>query len=106
MRDRFRAAAGLRSGVQVRVQGSASTVATQKVANHLDISVDRSSPVPLYHQVVQGIEAAIHGGVLPPGSRSIIPADAGRLLVQRLLRNAGKVGPRPGAAGGRGKFAA
>jgi hypothetical protein len=44
--------------------------------------------------------------VLPPGSPSIIPADAGRLLVQRLLRNAGKVGSRPGAAGGRGKFAA
>jgi DNA-binding GntR family transcriptional regulator len=39
------------------------------VANLLNISVDRSSPVPLYHQVVQGIEAAIHSGILEPGSR-------------------------------------
>jgi DNA-binding GntR family transcriptional regulator len=39
------------------------------VANQLNLSIDRSSPVPLYHQVVQGIEAAIHTGLLPPGSR-------------------------------------
>ncbi|MDQ0870312.1 DNA-binding GntR family transcriptional regulator [Arthrobacter sp. V1I9] len=39
------------------------------MANQLNLSIDRSSPVPLYHQVVQGIEAAIHTGVLPPGSR-------------------------------------
>ena len=39
------------------------------VANNLGLSIDRSSPVPLYHQVVQGIEAAIHSGVLEPGSR-------------------------------------
>ena len=44
-------------------------MAMQKVANQLNLNIDRSSPVPLYHQVVQGIEAAIHGGVLPPGSR-------------------------------------
>ena len=35
----------------------------------LGLNIDRSSPVPLYHQVVQGIEAAIHSGVLEPGSR-------------------------------------
>lgn len=35
----------------------------------LNLSIDRSSPVPLYHQVVQGIEAAIHTGALAPGSR-------------------------------------
>jgi DNA-binding GntR family transcriptional regulator len=35
----------------------------------LNIPIDRSSPVPLYHQVVQGIEAAIHSGVLESGSR-------------------------------------
>jgi DNA-binding GntR family transcriptional regulator len=39
------------------------------VANQLNLSIDRSSPVPLYHQVVQGIESAIHTGLLPPGSR-------------------------------------
>ncbi|WP_312182837.1 GntR family transcriptional regulator [Arthrobacter sp.] len=35
----------------------------------LNIPIDRSSPVPLYHQVVQGIEAAIHSGTLEAGSR-------------------------------------
>lgn len=35
----------------------------------LNVSIDRTSPVPLYHQVVQGIEAAIHSGALAPGSR-------------------------------------
>ncbi|ABY22122.1 transcriptional regulator, GntR family [Renibacterium salmoninarum ATCC 33209] len=35
----------------------------------LNIPIDRSSPVPLYHQVVQGIEAEVHAGKLPPGSR-------------------------------------
>ena len=39
------------------------------VANQLGLNIDRSSPVPLYHQVVQGIEAAIYSGVLEPGSR-------------------------------------
>ena len=35
----------------------------------LNIPIDRSSPVPLYHQVVQGIEAAVHTGKLLPGSK-------------------------------------
>ena len=35
----------------------------------LNIPIDRSSPVPLYHQVVQGIEAAIRSGALESGSR-------------------------------------
>ncbi|AJT42678.1 GntR family transcriptional regulator [Psychromicrobium lacuslunae] len=35
----------------------------------LNIPIDRTSPVPLYYQVVQGIEAAIHSGVLEPGSK-------------------------------------
>lgn len=39
------------------------------VANNLGHSIDRSSPIPLYHQVAQGIEAAINSGVLKPGSR-------------------------------------
>lgn len=33
-----------------------------------EISIDRSSPVPLYHQLVHGIETAISDGLLPPGS--------------------------------------
>ncbi|GHD84733.1 MULTISPECIES: GntR family transcriptional regulator [Kocuria] len=32
------------------------------------ISIDRSSPVPLYHQLVHGIESAITEGELPPGT--------------------------------------
>lgn len=35
----------------------------------LNIPIDRSSSVPLYHQVVQGIEAAIRSGALEFGSR-------------------------------------
>ena len=35
----------------------------------LNIPIDRSSPVPLYHQVVQGIEGMIRSGTLEPGSR-------------------------------------
>ncbi|MDH6213374.1 DNA-binding GntR family transcriptional regulator [Streptomyces pseudovenezuelae] len=34
----------------------------------LDLSVDRSSPVPLYFQLSQQLEAAIEHGVLTPGS--------------------------------------
>jgi DNA-binding GntR family transcriptional regulator len=37
--------------------------------NALNLHIDRSSPVPLYHQVAQGIEAAIRTGTLAPGSR-------------------------------------
>lgn len=39
------------------------------MANSLNLNIDRSSPVPLYHQVVQGIESAIRSGVLAPGSK-------------------------------------
>jgi DNA-binding GntR family transcriptional regulator len=39
------------------------------MSTELNIPIDRSSPVPLYHQVVQGIEAAIHSGALESGSR-------------------------------------
>lgn len=35
----------------------------------MNLSIDRSSPIPLYHQVVQGIEAAITSGALAPGHR-------------------------------------
>ena len=50
----------------------------------LNIPIDRSSPVPLYHQVVQGIEAAIHSGVLEFGSRLDNEIDlAGKLNLSR-----------------------
>ena len=39
------------------------------MADKLNLSIDRSSPVPLYHQVVQGVEAAIRTGLLEAGSR-------------------------------------
>lgn len=35
----------------------------------LSIQIDRSSPIPLYHQVVQGIEQAINDGSLASGTR-------------------------------------
>ncbi|MET4059544.1 DNA-binding GntR family transcriptional regulator [Arthrobacter sp. UYP6] len=50
----------------------------------LNIPIDRSSPVPLYHQVVQGIEAAIRSGVLEFGSRLDNEIDlAGKLNLSR-----------------------
>jgi GntR family transcriptional regulator len=33
------------------------------------VNLDKASPVPLYFQVAQQLEAAIAGGVLPPGTR-------------------------------------
>lgn len=33
------------------------------------LTVDKSSPVPLYHQVAQGLEDAIRSGELPPGTK-------------------------------------
>ncbi|MGX5358553.1 GntR family transcriptional regulator [Kocuria sp. KH4] len=35
----------------------------------LRLTVDKSSPVPLYHQVAQGLEDAIRSGELPPGTK-------------------------------------
>lgn len=39
------------------------------MADHLGLEVERSSPIPLYFQVAQQLEAAIQEGRLPPGSR-------------------------------------
>lgn len=36
---------------------------------NLDINIDRTSPVPLYHQVASAFERAIRDGVLPPETR-------------------------------------
>jgi DNA-binding GntR family transcriptional regulator len=33
------------------------------------LTVDKNSPVPLYHQVAQGLEDAIRSGELPPGTK-------------------------------------
>ncbi|MGI8458469.1 MAG: GntR family transcriptional regulator [Propionibacteriaceae bacterium] len=38
-------------------------------AKQVDVALDRSSPVPLYHQLAQAIESAIHEGRLMPGDR-------------------------------------
>ena len=39
------------------------------MAAPLKLSIDKSSPIPLYHQIVTGIEAAIHDGTLSTGSK-------------------------------------
>src|SRR3712207_4985000 len=39
------------------------------VMRELDITLDRNSPVPLYHQLAQAIEQAIDDGTLAPGDR-------------------------------------
>lgn len=38
------------------------------MTSSLNITIDRSSPVPLYHQLVHGIESSITDGRLPPGT--------------------------------------
>ena len=60
---------GRRRGCPDRTDAQGPKTRERTVANNLGLSIDRSSPVPLYHQVVQGIEAAIYSGVLEPGSR-------------------------------------
>lgn len=35
----------------------------------LSLAIDRSSPVPVYHQLAQALEEAIRSGVLPPGAK-------------------------------------
>ncbi len=37
------------------------------VSTHLPVTIDRSSPVPLYHQLAQQLSSAIDSGVLQPG---------------------------------------
>jgi len=44
-------------------------MAEQPNTPRLDIALDRSSPVPLYHQLAQAIEGAITSGQLNPGDR-------------------------------------
>ncbi|OPX13541.1 GntR family transcriptional regulator, partial [Gordonia sp. i37] len=40
-----------------------------QATTQLQIDLDRSTPVPLYHQLARAIEAAIIGGELAPGDR-------------------------------------
>ena len=50
----------------------AATLAVMTVAAgpvELDVDLDRSSPVPLYHQLALALEQAIHDGRLRPGDR-------------------------------------
>jgi len=35
----------------------------------LNLKISKDSPIPLYHQVVQGFEAAVNAGELPPGTK-------------------------------------
>ncbi|MEQ3552759.1 GntR family transcriptional regulator [Pseudonocardia nematodicida] len=44
-------------------------MATRSDAVQVDVRLDRSSPVPLYHQLAQAIEGAIEEGSLQPGDR-------------------------------------
>ncbi|NHU85944.1 GntR family transcriptional regulator [Kocuria sp. JC486] len=39
------------------------------MATDVQVALDRSSPVPLYHQVATAFETAIRDGSLPPGTR-------------------------------------
>ncbi|MEU0442081.1 MULTISPECIES: GntR family transcriptional regulator [unclassified Streptomyces] len=43
------------------------TTAARPALDSVRFALDRASPVPLYHQLAQQLEAAIDGGVLAPG---------------------------------------
>ncbi|GAA0922424.1 GntR family transcriptional regulator [Streptomyces thermoalcalitolerans] len=47
--------------------GDRSRAGTASALDSLDFSLDRSSPVPLYYQFAQQLEAAIERGALAPG---------------------------------------
>ena len=49
--------------------GEAKSTVGSSVATPLSVELDRGSPVPLYFQLAQAIEAAILGGQLAPGDR-------------------------------------
>jgi GntR family transcriptional regulator len=48
--------------------GDTSRAATTPALDSLDFALDRGSPVPLYYQLAQQLEAAIEHGVLAPGN--------------------------------------
>ncbi|MEW2612247.1 GntR family transcriptional regulator [Streptomyces sp. NPDC047880] len=48
--------------------GRAARTTAAPVLGSLDFALDRGSPVPLYHQLAQQLEAAIERGALAPGN--------------------------------------
>ncbi|MGW7512272.1 GntR family transcriptional regulator [Streptomyces massasporeus] len=48
--------------------GRAARTTAAPALGSLDFALDRGSPVPLYHQLAQQLEAAIERGVLAPGN--------------------------------------
>ncbi|ANB09788.1 GntR family transcriptional regulator [Streptomyces ambofaciens] len=48
--------------------GDHARAVTASALGALDFTLDRGSPVPLYHQLAQQLEAAIEHGVLAPGN--------------------------------------
>lgn len=48
--------------------GDRPRAVTESALSTLDFALDRGSPVPLYHQLAQQLEAAIERGVLAPGN--------------------------------------
>ncbi|MFC8870396.1 GntR family transcriptional regulator [Streptomyces sp. NPDC057148] len=48
--------------------GDRARAVTAPALSTLDLALDRSSPVPLYYQLAQQLEAAIEHGVLAPGN--------------------------------------
>ncbi|MDT0401066.1 GntR family transcriptional regulator [Streptomyces edwardsiae] len=48
--------------------GGPARAATEPALSTLDFALDRGSPVPLYYQLAQQLEAAIEQGVLAPGN--------------------------------------
>ncbi|MDH6630146.1 GntR family transcriptional regulator [Streptomyces sp. LBL] len=48
--------------------GDSPRAATAPTLSSLDFALDRGSPVPLYYQLAQQLEAAIEHGVLAPGN--------------------------------------
>ncbi|MFD3732008.1 GntR family transcriptional regulator [Streptomyces sp. NPDC058632] len=48
--------------------GDRARAVTEPALSSLDFPLDRGSPVPLYHQLAQQLEAAIVQGVLAPGN--------------------------------------
>ncbi|MDL5205049.1 GntR family transcriptional regulator [Streptomyces sp. ALI-76-A] len=48
--------------------GGRPRAATAPALSSLDLALDRASPVPLYYQLAQQLEAAIERGVLAPGN--------------------------------------
>lgn len=48
--------------------GGPARAVTAPALSTLDFALDRSTPVPLYHQLAQQLEAAIEHGVLAPGN--------------------------------------